>query len=253
MKALFKQLFFLVTPKPRLPADRAVILMYHSISDRPDYFSSVSPVNFERQMRYLADKKYPVISLGEVLRRIKSGESLGGSVAITFDDGYRDNLVVAFPILKKYNFPATIFVTTGLAGTNDKRGLKRMTVEELRMLEGSGLVAIEPHTTTHPRLSRLSAEAAREEIEGSKQFLEAALGKRCRFFATPYGDFNDETLQAIHDCGFEAATTVAEGTTMGRGADLFRLPRVSIDRSTTFAQFKGKLSTAVDWYEKLKL
>ncbi len=253
MTNILKEFFFAVVPKPRLPEGRATILMYHSVSSTPSYFSAVEPAAFEEQMAHLAAEKYPVITLAELVRRIRAGEPLGGGVVITFDDGYRDNYEIAFPILKKYGFPATIFVTTDLVGKSDKRGLARMNAEELAELEKSGLISIEPHSKSHPKLATLPAEAAREEIAGSKIFLEQALGKKCRFFATPYGSFNEETVRLIQELGFEAATTVAEHTTVSGTVDLLRLPRVSIDRSTTPAQFRGKLSRAVDWYEALKL
>lgn len=253
MKSLLKQLYFVIVPKPRLPENRAVILMYHAIADRPDYAASVKPEEFARQMAYLAERRYDVISLGELVRRMSASEPLGGTVVITFDDGYLDNLTVAYPILKRYGFPATIFVTTDSAGAADKRGLMRLSIEQWKELESSGLVSLEPHSRTHPHLSRLPREQARNEIEGSKKALEEALGKTCRFFATPYGDFNEETIRLIREAGFIAATTVAERTTASAATDPMRLPRMSIDRSTTMSQFKGKLSSAVDWYERLKL
>ena len=203
-------------------------------------------------MRYLADKKYAVIPLEELVHRHEAGEPLGGSVVITFDDGYRDNFVVAFPILKNYNFPATIFVTTDLMGKSDKRGLDRMSIEDLQQIERSGLVSIEPHTKSHPRLSQLSTEALHEEVVGSKHFLEVALNKRCRFFAPPYGAYNAETLELLRASGIQASFTVKEGT-VSEGSALLELPRVSVDRSTTWTQFRGKLSTAVDRYQAIKL
>jgi peptidoglycan/xylan/chitin deacetylase (PgdA/CDA1 family) len=252
MKRLLKELFFrLALPTP-LPADRAVILMYHSVSDRADYFSSVSPEAFGEHMKYLADKKYEVITLGELVRRLQSKEPLGGAVVITFDDGYEDNLTTVYPVLKQYGFPATIFVTTGLVGKQDKRQMQMLTADQLRTLESSGLFSIEPHTASHPRLSKLAKDAAREEIEQSRTTLETLLGKKCTTFAYPYGDYNAETLEVVRAAGFDAAVTVVEGT-VSSTSNLVELPRVSIDRSTTPTQLRGKLSTAVDRYERLKL
>lgn len=239
-------------PKRRLPHDRAVILMYHSLSGREDYFSSITPEAFGWQMEYLAEHSYSVVPLRELVRRLQNKESLGGSVAITFDDGYRDNFTDAFPILKKYNFPATIFVTTGAIGTADKRDLQRMSAQELIEMESSGLVSIEPHTTSHPRLSQLSHTAALEEVTESKSALESLLKKKCTLFAYPYGDFNTETVQLIRSTGLSAAVTVREGT-IGPESDPSMLRRVSVDHTTTAAQFRGKVSTAVDWYERLKI
>ena len=251
MKRIIKNLFFQLVPK-WLPKNRSSILMYHSVSDMSEYFSSVAVADFTRQMEYLAEKKFSVISLAELARRLKTMEPLGGSIVLTFDDGYKDNYTNAFPILEKFGFPATIFVTTGLVGKADKRGLPHLSVDELKEMEQSGLVSIEPHTKSHPKLAALALEIAREEIEGSKKDIEDLLSKSCGYFAYPYGNFNDGTARLLKEAGFRAAVTVEEGT-VGPGDDALRLKRNSIDRSTTFAQFKGKLSRAVDVYEFLKL
>lgn len=247
MKSLLKQLFFLLAPKPRLPADRAVILAYHSISDREDHFWAVPVREFKRQVAYIAAKKYPVVSLGELVRRLKAGELPGGAVAITFDDGHRDNLTVAFPLLARYNFPSTVFVETDCIGkTGD---IEYMSAEELRNLPA--LVSVETHTKSHPKLAKLSAGAAREEIAGGKGILERLLGRRCVHLAYPFGSYNEQTVAVARGVGIEAAVTMHEGT-VGPESGLLELPRVSVDRSTTRVQFRGKLSRAVDWYEHLK-
>ncbi len=248
---LLKEAFFRLATKPALPPDRASILMYHSVSAGADYFMNVEPKDFERQMAYLAEKKTPVIAFGELVRRLHSNQPLGGAVVLTFDDGYRDNYTVAFPILKKYGFPATIFVTTDMIGKVDKRNLARLSIEEIKEMEASGLIDIEPHTKTHPKLATLFATVAEQEIQGSKHAIEEVLGKSALIFAYPYGNFNDETERLVRDAGFVAAVSVGEGTVHAK-SDSYRLPRNSIDRSTTFAQFKGKISTTIDLYVRLK-
>lgn len=172
-----------------LPKDRAVILMYHSVSTGIDDFMNVEPKNFERQMKYLADSKRSVISLSELVRRFKNKEPLGGSLVLTFDDGYRDNYEVAFPTLKRHKFPATIFVTTGLIGKSDKRALPRLSVEQLKEMESSGLIDIEPHTVSHPKLATLNAADAKKEIDDAKKTIEDMLGKKAVHFAYPYGSY----------------------------------------------------------------
>lgn len=244
-----KDLFFALYPK-RLPNDRAVILMYHSVSDW-NHFTTVSLSNFKRHLAYLAQRKIPVISLSELVRRLKARESLGGSVVITFDDGSRDNLTSALPALKKYGFPATVFVTTDWTGTTDE-GLEYLSREEVRVLQSSSLVDIGSHTKSHPRLTALSSEVAEEEMRGAKRLLEEWLGKPCPLFAYPYGKYDERILSLTQRVGLEVAVTVKEGTVFP-GAQILELPRVSIDRSTTFVQFKGKLSTTVDVWEALKI
>lgn len=234
-----------------LPRDRAVILMYHSIDDRPDHFNSVAPDTFARQMSYLSAQKLNVIQLSELVRRLCEKLPLRGSVVITFDDGYRNNLTNALPVLRQQGFPATIFVVTDLIDKTDENGLERLSRQELQALEASGLVDIEPHTKSHPRLSKLDAGAAREEIAGSKVKLEEMLGKKATLFAYPYGDYGETTPRLVRECGYAAAVTVEEGT-VRTGVDPFRLPRVSIDKTTSLVQFKAKVSTAIDAYEGFK-
>lgn len=226
--------------------NRASILMYHSISARQDFFSAVSPEAFQKQMAYLAGKKCPVIPLAELIRRLHAHEPLGGSVALTFDDGYRDNYTTAFPLLKQYNFPATIFVTTDLIGTPGY-----CSTEELQEMHTSGLVSIEPHTLTHPKLAKLPRADAEREIRDSREKLLDIIGTVPSLFAYPYGSFSEETTDVVRQMDFTGAVTVEEGT-VSSDTDVFRLPRNSVDSSTTFAQFRGKVSRAIDWYTALK-
>ena len=226
--------------------NRASILMYHSISARQDFFSAVSPEAFQKQMVYLAGKKCPVIPLAELVRRLHAHEPLGGSIVLTFDDGYRDNYTTVFPLLKQYNFPATIFVTTDLIGTPGY-----CSAEELQEMHTSGLVSIEPHTLTHPKLAKLSRAEASREIRESRQVLQEVLGTTPMLFAYPYGSFSEETVSLMREMDFVGAVTVQEGT-VSPNTDPFRLPRNSIDSSTAFSQFRGKVSRAIDWYVACK-
>ena len=247
MNSLFKRVLFSVLNvfAPNLK-ERASILMYHSISERKEYFSAVSPEEFNRQMAYLAGKKHSVISLAELVRRLGARESLRGAVVLTFDDGYRDNYTTVFPLLAQYGFPATIFVTTDRIGSPGY-----CSAAELREMQDSGLIAIEPHTLSHPKLAKLPrAEAAREVCE-SRQALQEILGTLPTLFAYPYGSFTEETVELVREAGFLGAVTVKEGT-VSTDTDVFHLPRNSVDSSTTFSQFRGKVSRAIDWYVTCK-
>jgi peptidoglycan/xylan/chitin deacetylase (PgdA/CDA1 family) len=234
-----------------LSADRAVVLMYHSLEESDRWFMNVRPANFERQMAYIAKKGFPVISLAELARRIREKLPLGGSIVITFDDGYRDNYTTALPALRRYGFPATIFVATDRIGTTDARGLQYVSAEEIQELEAGGLITIQPHTMSHPRLAEVPLEEARAEVTGSKLALESLLGSRRGLFAYPYGSYNAATADMVRGVGFDAAVTVDEGTVKA-GDDAFKIARVSIDASTTHAQFRGKLSRAIDIYTAVK-
>lgn len=252
MNILKDALFTLLRIGAGLPHDRAVILMYHSVADTPEHFNSIPTEVFARHMEYLADKRFPVIPLSELAARVRERRELGGAVVLTFDDGYRNNFTNAFPVLKKYDFPATIFVATGRVGTtNAKYGLEYVREDEIKAMHASGFIDIEPHTVSHPKLAHLSVARAREEVSDSKVFIEQLVGKKARSFAYPYGNYDNTTVDVVRECGLEAAVTVHEGT-INPNSEIFELPRNSVDASTTFTQFRGKVSCAVDRYEAVK-
>lgn len=251
MRSILKNTFFrLLLLFPQRMSGRASILMYHSVSDRSEFFC-VTPERFYAQMQYLHKSGRAVISLAELLTRMKRNELKGGEVVITFDDGYRDNYTTAFPVLKEFGFPATIFVTTGLVGKKDERGMEMLTIEEIKELHDSGLVDIAPHSVMHKKLAKLQRTEMKKEITDSKQYIEGLLGKTCDLFAYPYGNYNSETISVVKESGFQAAFTVEEGTVCF-GDDVFSLHRNSIDCTTTEVQLIGKISRTVDYYHQLR-
>lgn len=250
IKKFFKDTFFYLIPKMRLKKTEAVILMYHSISEYTLEFSTVSPKMFSEQMYFLQKNHFPVISLSELVRRYYANEALGGSVVITFDDGYEDNYLNAYPILKKNNFPATIFVTTATIDTQDKTGRRWLTTTEIKELFESKIITIGAHTITHLKLAKTDDVTAGKEIVDSKKTLENILGQQIDLFAYPFGSFVSRTKSVVHDAGLLAAVTVREGI-VNADSDIFALPRNSIDNSTTPIQFQGKLSSAITWYHRL--
>jgi peptidoglycan/xylan/chitin deacetylase (PgdA/CDA1 family) len=202
-------------------------------------------------MDYLMKKGKKVIPLRSLVEKMKRNEQLSGEIVLTFDDGYKDNYTSAFPILKRLGLPATIFITTDLIGGVDGRRIPMLSEQEIKEMHGSGLIDIEPHSMTHPKLAKQTVEDTKKELEGSKQVLEQLLGKTCDLFAYPYGSFNDATLEVTRSLGFDAAVTVVEGT-VRTGDDLLMLKRNSIDQLTTWAQFLGKVSRTIDRYHSLK-
>ena len=135
---------------------RLPILMYHSIdytSDRKDRMT-ISPEVFAKQMRYLHDNKYNVISLEKAVSYIRDRKRPPAkTVAITFDDGYENNYKYVYPVLKRYNIPATIFIITDFVGTEGF-----LNWNEIKEMSASGLVDIEsqpPTTTARGRTSTM--------------------------------------------------------------------------------------------------
>src|SRR5690606_33830606 len=136
---------------------------------------------------------------------LKKGENMPNKVVvITFDDGYEDNLKNAVPILEKYGFMATVFLTTGWIGDKNhltKHGnkLSMLDWDQIKEIHTTGLIDFQPHTVSHPRLSKIDPNQAKKEMIDSKKEIEDRLDKKCWAFAYPYGDFNKEIESAAED------------------------------------------------------
>lgn len=240
LKRIIKDILALIVPRQKgIP-----VLMYHSI-DKNDVFFTVKPCVFERQMSYLKDNNYQVIGLSDLVEFLEKGEELPQkAVVITFDDGFEDNYFNAFPVLKKYNFPATVFLATGLIGgeINNSQNipLKMLNWRQIEEMHSSGLVDFQPHAVSHQRLDKFDKNKIKEEIIESRKIIEEKLDKKCLFFAYPKGKYNQDIIEILKENGFKAARTVDAGK-VNKGDDLFKLKRVSINSTTSFIQFKANL------------
>jgi peptidoglycan/xylan/chitin deacetylase (PgdA/CDA1 family) len=200
----------------RINNNSPVILMYHSISDGS---YQVTAENFEAQIKYLRDNGFTFLFPEE----IHDAGKYNKSVIITFDDGYRDNYETAFPVLKKYDAKAALFMITDNIGKENY-----LTGEQIIALESSGLVRVEPHTRTHTDLTQISREGARSQIESSNAALRELTGREPRVFAYPYGGFNDE-IKAIAAEYYDMAFAVGNGSP----DDIMALKRISVSNNMT--------------------
>ena len=185
------------------------ILLYHQICDggliRKNQRSCVSTKCFNEQMEFLFRKGYITISLNDIFDWI-DGEKKHPkkSVCITFDDGHRDNYYNAFPVLKKYGFKATIFISPKQMGNemwysrklrkwvrafddDDDLYFEFLTWPQIREMDNHG-ISFQSHTCSHPYLTELPRRKVIEEIMDSKNILERELGKPVRFLSYPYSD-----------------------------------------------------------------
>ena len=128
-----------------------VILQYHHVSDTTPASTSIKPDRFQEHINYLVDNRFNVIPLADALTALAQNKALPEkSIVITFDDGYKNILTTALPILEAHNLPFTLFVSTSLVGTNDRIYL---TWDEIAQLGEAG-VQIANHTHTHAHLVR---------------------------------------------------------------------------------------------------
>jgi peptidoglycan/xylan/chitin deacetylase (PgdA/CDA1 family) len=233
------------------------ILMYHRVANLPAYDQlTVSPSRFERQMRQLAEG-HQVVSLAEGLQALAAGPLRRPLVAVTFDDGYLDNLSEAAPILAYHGIPATVFVTTRFcdqAANHPRYGLSAQRLhlnwEEVATLAAMPGITIGSHTLSHPYLPTLSDAEAQHEIEDSRREIQARLGLTTDYFCYPSGDLSPRELQLVRQTGYSAAVSVSPGVNHA-SADRFQLRRTEItDRDDNF-DFNLKLTGAFDPLHRL--
>ena len=198
------------------------ILNYHMVDNR-ELSLAVTPKDFERQMVWLKNNGFETITPAELHAALTEGAELPAKpVLITFDDGYVDNYTNAYPILKKYNLKATIFIVTGFVSS--RKGY--LTWDQLREMEANG-ISVEGHTMTHRALTDLSDDEAKEELAASKRLIEEKLGKTVTCFAYPTGAYNLHIASLVQEAGYKMAFTVRYGNT-DRASNLYALDRIPI-------------------------
>ena len=222
---------------------RVPILMYHRITDLPENASAsdrdykIPPAQFEEQLRYLRDNGYQSIRLYDLIRYLQGGDPLPEkAVILTFDDGYRDNAVTAFPLLQEYGLTATFFVNT--QPISDEYPAY-MTWEQVEQLGRAGM-DIESHSHSHPKLTALSEDEVLREVRVSKELIEKHTGKEVRFFSYPYGHYNQQVVDILVSEGFSGAVTLRAGTAQ-KSAALFELARTWVRAGDSMESFAVKL------------
>lgn len=190
------------------------IVTYHYVeyvADPADFIRKsldVNPALFERQLKQLSQADYhsyfvrdiPDIFDGKISYDPKS-------IILTFDDGYEDFYTGAFPLLKKYQMKATIYIIVDKIG---KTGY--LTKAQIKELLASNLVEVGSHTLDHVYLKQAAAKTASKQILESKKQLEELFGIKIFSFAYPYGAFNQATVDLVKEAGYSAAVSVISGT-----------------------------------------
>lgn len=210
---------------------RAVV--YHTISAPETPLPSaleVSRENFDAHLKWLASRRERVASLHQFLS-VSEQKKL---IAITFDDGYRENLTVALPLLEKYRLPVTLFIVTGFIGRENY-----LSADEIKFLAKHQLVTIGSHSHTHRYMSSLSQREARCELTESKTILEDITNQKIDLFAYPYGDCDETTERLSAECGYRAAWSVLNGKNTA-----FSRWRVPLNSDDSLISFIAKVSPA---------
>jgi peptidoglycan/xylan/chitin deacetylase (PgdA/CDA1 family) len=221
------------------------ILCYHRFGSRSSQLA-VSPAAFEAQMDYLARNGYQVIPLARLTGFLERGEPIPRkSVVLTIDDGYRSAYEVAFPVLRKYGFRATVFLYSDFVGAPDA-----LTWSQMKEMEASGLVNIQPHSKTHANLTmRLAGESdakyrdrLRSEVDTPIRLIQDRLAVPSVSYAFPYGDVNETVVDLLKRQGVRVGVTVTPGGN-GSFAYPFMLRRTMVFGGDGIDVFKSKLAT----------
>src|SRR6266704_3055931 len=209
---------------------QTIIFCYHRLVDKIRYpGTEITPAAFEAQMKELKDRGITVISMQDLLAWKRSEKNIPPRCAvITFDDGWKSQYEVAWPIMKKFGYPFTMFLYTEGVRGGSLGGGEAITWEQLADMRDKG-VDIEAHSATHQDLreghnvtviepggkrSRKKLTGAdyekwvQNEVVGCKELLEQRLGIKVNCFAVPFGNYNDHVKELARNAGYEAMFTV---------------------------------------------
>ncbi len=229
------------------------ILMYHQVAEIPREQDplglAMPPVQFEQQMRYLAQNGYRCLSLTEAVRHLQSGRRVPArSFVLTFDDGYQNVHSTACPILDKFGFTATVFLVAGRMGSASNwwgqegaRSGQLLSQDEARNLARRGYI-LGSHTLSHPFLTLMDDQSAFEEIGKSKALLQDQLELQVNFFSYPYSDYDARIERLVESVGYTAACAGDSGPW-----NVFNMWRVPCLRDDTTLSFALKAS---GWYNQ---
>lgn len=246
------------TPSPgRSPGPVLAVLGYHKIGPAPESgwrtWFYIPQRTFIAQLRYLRDNGWHVIDRTAFLRGLRVPETLPARAALlTFDDGCRQLLDVALPVLRDFGYPSIHFVPTAfIGGCNGFEGDREpvepiFTWADLRRLARSGL-AVQSHGVSHLSFSDLSPAGLRREITQSKMDLERRLKTSVDLFAYASGDGGTkatEVAQAFKRSGYHAAFLYGGGLIRFPIADPYRLPRLAMGPDTDLPKLLSRLRPA---------
>lgn len=246
------------------------VLMYHHVN-KTGSFINVTPSKFDRQMKYLKEEGFHTIDTKDYLEMIEKKIQIPEkTVMITFDDGWLDNWLYAYPILKKYGLKAVIFIITSLITENKKRAndknnlpelpdhkgcLEKIEVgksaevmlswDEIKEMEESGIIDIQSHSHTHQRWDKLykNTEELRRhlnlELALSKSIIEKKLNKDCSSICWPWGIYNENYINLARSAGYKLCFTTEKGSN-NLFSDPYRIKRIVIGDIGTL-NFRKKL------------
>ena len=248
-----------VIPKPAIDQNAQVVVFgYHRFVNnvrRPD--TEITPQAFEAQMQELKNKGISVIPMQDFLAWRRGEKAIPAKSAIlTFDDGWKSQHEVAWPIVKKFNYPVTLFIYTEGIRPGHFSGGESMSWDQLAEMRDAG-IDIQGHTATHQDLRRPYDKVAKKklsppeyeqwlenEVAGSKQMIEQKLGVKVNCFAVPYGFYNEHIKDVALKAGYEALFTVyGQPITMRTPLNSVGRYLIEANKPKTFADAVSAIAT----------
>ena len=208
-------------------SDSAVILMYHRFGEEGHPQTNITVEQFDRHLAELANTKYTVLPILEILAKLKSGTALPKrTVGITIDDAFRSVYEIAYPKLRERNLPFTLFVATRPV---DHKLPDYMNWDQIRELRDAG-ITIGSQTHTHLHMAARGADASRADVEAANKRFIAELGAVPSLFAYPYGEASAAVISVVRDAGFNFAFGQHSGVADRTSPSLY-LPRFAFNEA----------------------
>lgn len=246
--------------RPTVDWQHPRVLMYHMVSEHQSdaKFNKlrVRPAAFAAQVAWLAEQGFIFLTMSELRTQWQNGTLKSKSIALTFDDGYADNILNALPILQRHQAKATIYVvvdrhdrdwSTYKKAHHNSGELARETKlsdAQVMALVNSGLIEIGSHTLTHANLSTLDDATRRQELALSRQALQGLTGQPIQSFAYPFGIYSHADVLAVQDAGYLDAVTTVEGIDRRQPLpDFLQLKRIKISGKDNLLAFKCRIRT----------
>lgn len=244
--------------RPHLNWNRPRILMYHMVREHIPgaKFNKlrVTPEQFEQQLKWLSEQGFHFVTMHQLCANW--GKHPDKTVAITFDDGYEDNLLNALPILKKYQASATIYVVVDRHDRDWSSYKKahhnsgelaretKLSDSQIQTLIDSGLIEIASHTLTHANLANVDEPQRLQEMHESRHLLQQQTGQAINSFAYPFGIYTDADIEAARQAGYLTAVTTIEGIDeLLPKPDFLQLKRIKVSGKDNLLAFKCRIRT----------
>ncbi|MBI5970724.1 MAG: polysaccharide deacetylase family protein [Deltaproteobacteria bacterium] len=262
------------------------VFTYHHVNPNKGDMITVTPEGFGAQMRYLKEAGFTTLGMNE-LQDYAEGKSevREKSVMITFDDGYLDNFVYAYPHLRANGIKATVFAVTGWmdAASNQSEEKKLSGLDELKKrppthnycksliaeglfhravmnwdmaveMHGTGLVEFHSHTATHALCDAITKDDLARELELSKETVELNIGRPCSALCWPKGRFNALAVETAKEAGYRGVFTTVHGV-VKKGSGPFAIKRIDVKEGLSWFKSRLKIYTnplMAEIYSKMK-